>query len=128
MEFVWPATAGEWLAFAGALLFVIVGGALVVAPRPFMRLAGFGSTPSAALVSELRGALGGVWLGLGLAALLLMQPLIHIALGSAMAFAVLARLLGAAIERRMPPFVILATLFEAVVAAACFAWPLGWVG
>ena len=128
IDFVWPVTSGEWLASLAAFAFIVVGAGLVVAPRLFMRAAGFGaSVADPTATSEIRGAVGGVWLGLGLAALLLMQPLIHLALGAGMACAVIARLIGVLIERRMPPFVILATLFEATIALACLAWPLGWV-
>ena len=128
MELVWPATAGEGLAFLTALATFLIGLFITVAPATFMGWIGLGGARGVAGgVSEVRSALGGMWTGLGLAALLLAQPLVYLALAVAFLGVTLARIAGMAAERRTTPAIALATLFEAASAFCAAAWPLGWI-
>lgn len=123
IEFNLPFTSGEWYAFIVAVLVMLIGVAIMVAPRPAMGFLGL--APDAAHpegVSEIRAALGGLWAGLGLAAILLAQPLVYIALGLALAFAVIGRIISIVADGSFGKHCVAATVLE----AACAFFPLAY--
>ncbi len=130
IEFVQPQTVGEWMAWLTALACVLVGFWVMLMPRTFLRLLKLApSDGTSEGISQFRGAFGGFWVGLGIAALLLHpQPLIYLAIGFAFAFAVVGRLLTILINRSFSPFVAVAIVFEAVSAFFTLAYALAWIG
>lgn len=126
LQFFAPQSTGEWLAALAAAATFLVGLALMIAPRRMMGLVGL-SAGSPAGISEIRGAFGGSWAGLGLAALLLAQPLVYLALGMAYAVAVSGRLLSFAADRALSARVVILTAVEALMAFALIAYPLRWI-
>ncbi|MEN0041107.1 MAG: DUF4345 domain-containing protein, partial [Pseudomonadota bacterium] len=77
IEFAWPMSTGEWLAFLTGLATFLIGVALMVIPRRFMHVLGLAPREGTNNgVSEVRGPFGGMWAGLGLASILLAQPLV----------------------------------------------------
>ncbi|MEM9734088.1 MAG: DUF4345 family protein [Pseudomonadota bacterium] len=119
IEFAMPLSTGEWLAFLTALATFLIGLGLMLFPRPFM--AWLGLAPRVGTnngVSEVRGPFGGMWAGLGLAALLLAQPLVYVALGTAFVFCLLGRFYSFIVDRTFNIHCVVATLFE--VASAVF--------
>ncbi|MEC9343180.1 MAG: DUF4345 domain-containing protein [Pseudomonadota bacterium] len=90
LAFPWPASPGEWLAWLSAALTALAGLAVILAPGPAMRVLSRhggdgGSGPG--------GLAGGFLLGAGLAAMLLAQPLVYLALGLSWAGACLGHAL-----------------------------------
>lgn len=85
----WPTSPGAWMAAISAAMAACVG--LVLALQPVLHF----RRGSGAVAPELACALGGGFcLGLGLAAILLDQPLIHLSLGACWALAATSALLG----------------------------------
>jgi len=125
IELAFPFSTGEWLAWLTALATVLIGFALMVVPRSFMNLLGL--APKAGTqngVSEVRGPFGGMWVGMGLACLLLAQPLVYLALGLAFAFAVIGRLISFVFDRTFNIHCCVATVFEALSAFFPIAYAL----
>ena len=88
----------EWLPRVGAMLQLLIGVVGFFKPRAFteqMQLVM--STPMA--VSEVRTVFGGLNLGVALAALLMNQPVVYMALGTAWFFGLLARFYSMAVDR-----------------------------
>lgn len=80
--FPWPTTNGEWLAWASAAFTILFGLILMFAPGLSLRLMRLRTTeahPEA--VAAARSTMAGFYLGAGLCALLLAQPLIYMTLG-----------------------------------------------
>ena len=119
IEFAWPMSTGEWLAFLTGLATFLIGVALMVIPRGFMHVLGLAPREDTNNgVSEVRGPFGGMWAGLGLASILLAQPLVYLALGVAFAFCVIGRIISFAADRTFNIHCVVATLFE--IASAVF--------
>ncbi len=88
----------DWLPQVGALLQLLIGVVGFFKPRAFteqMQLVM--STPMA--VSEVRTVFGGLNLGVGLAALLMHEPLVYMALGMAWFFGLLARFYSMVVDK-----------------------------
>lgn len=95
LAFPWPFSRGEWLAWSSAAITVLIGLALFLAPRTGLRLLGLRAAPERpAAVAEARATMAGFHLGLGLACILLAQPLLYLALGASWAFAAFGRLIS----------------------------------
>lgn len=125
IEFTLPYSTGEWLAFLTALATVLIGLCLMLFPRPMMHWLGLAPRPSSNNgVSEVRGPFGGMWVGFGLAALVLAQPLVYLALGAAFAFAVVGRLYSFVIDRTFNIHCVVATFFEVLSAFFPIAYGL----
>jgi hypothetical protein len=78
----WPTTNGEWLAAASAAVTVLLGLVFMFAPRISLKMLRLQTTethPEA--VASARATMAGFYLGAGLCALLLAQPLIYMTLG-----------------------------------------------
>lgn len=100
MDFALPVETGEQLAFGAAAFVVLAGLMMLLAPRFSLRLLGFeppatGSAP----YSEMRSSFGGLHVGLGISAILVAQPFVYFALGSAFAVAAFGRLLSILTDR-----------------------------
>ncbi|MEP1208516.1 MAG: DUF4345 family protein [Rhizobiaceae bacterium] len=117
IEIVFPDDWSERLAWLTALTTILVGLIMMLFPRTFAQFLGLavrGDTNKG--VSELRGAFGGMWLGLGIACILLAQPFTYFALGLAFLGAVLGRLISIVFDRAYGPHCLIATLIEALGA------------
>lgn len=85
-SFPWPLSHGEWLAWWAAAATVVLGLLVMFAPRLSLRLLGLEAARRGALVMP-RCLIGGFYVGFGMAAILLAQPFIYLALGAAWAVA-----------------------------------------
>jgi hypothetical protein len=101
IEFVWPLTNGEWLAWISAFYLVINGMLKLLIPRwwlNFFRMRIISDNPQA--VALMRGPMGGGNVGLGIAVLILHpQPLLYLALGSMFVFMAIGRLISIMIDK-----------------------------
>ncbi|HEV7254102.1 MAG TPA: DUF4345 domain-containing protein [Mesorhizobium sp.] len=127
LAFPWPTTNGEWLAWTAAALTALWGLVHLIAPRLALRAAGLSTLPDRpAALAHARGPMAGFYLGLGLSALLLAQPLLHMTLGFAWAFSAFGRLIGMLSDgagvRNLALFVL-----EVLLAALPLAFVFGFV-
>jgi hypothetical protein len=127
MEFYFPATTGEQMAFVGAVATVLLGLFLMLAPRVWMGLTGLSSSEGRRDgASELR-SMGGLLAGFGLAALLLAQDFIYFALGAGFALAALGRVLSLVLDGAIGSRKILLLIVYLVLAALPLAYVFQWV-
>lgn len=95
MEFYIPKETGEFLAFCAAVTTVLLGLAIFLAPGLSFRMLGLAQREGRrGALAEARSTIGGFHLGVGLAAVLLAQPMVYLALGSAFALAFFGRILS----------------------------------
>lgn len=104
MEFAfpWPYSQGEWLAWASALVTVLLGFVAMFAPRlrlRALRLREIEEHPEA--LAESRAQLGGFYIGIGIAAILFAQPFVYMALGFGWGMALFGRLLSVLSDRAL---------------------------
>lgn len=121
VPFTWP----ERIACISALITVLFGICLLVAPSFSLKLLRLQTLPDVpGAVSEARGTMAGFYLGVGILALLLQQPLLFLALGAGWAFTAFGRLVSMFSDPRLlggfNTFNIGSIIFEAGLAAAAF--------
>ncbi len=116
----------EWLAWLSAVITTFLGLGFLLFPKSMMRLTGLAIVEgSRDGVSEVRSAVGGMLTGLGLAVLVLHpQPLMYMALGTALFFVVLGRIISLVFNGAISPFIVVATLVEGAMAFFSFAYVL----
>lgn len=123
-----PATAGEWLAWASALITIMFGLICLFTPRltfRILRLRTAEGVPEA--VSESRATMSGFYLGVGLLAILFNQPFIWLVLGAGWAFTAFGRLVSIVLDRGNTSFNWISIAMEAALAVMPLAYALGYV-
>jgi len=113
IEIVFPEDWSERMAFFVAAITVLIGLAAMVMPKrigQFMGLAQLAGSRHG--LSEIRGPIGGMWVGVGLACLLLGQPFSYFVLGLGYAFAVVGRFISMVFDRAWTPYCLIATVVE----------------
>lgn len=124
LAFPWPFSQGEWLAWISAAVTVLFGLAAFFAPRLTLRL--LGRQPErAGAAGEPRATIAGFYLGLGLCAILLAQPLIYLALGASWAMTAFGRLIALLSDRGNAAYGWIAFLVAIVLAALPLLFVLG---
>ncbi len=93
--FPWPLSFGEWLAWSCAVFTILVGLFLLFAPETGLRMFRLQTRPDhPEAVAAARANLAGFYLGLGIACVLLAQPLLYLALGLCWALTGFGRLVS----------------------------------
>lgn len=129
MEFYPPMTPGEWVQTVAAIITTLIGLALLVAPGFFLPMArGRQSASFVQTATTTRAHLAGFLLGLGLAALLLQQPLIYLALGISWGFSALGQILSLLLDRNLSTANIVALILKFILSACLIASVLGFFG
>ncbi len=128
IEFYWPTTQGEWLAWSAAFVTICFGLLLLFAPRLSLRILRLQTAPNhPEAVSEARATMAGFYLGLGICALLFAQPLIYLALGAGWAFTAFGRIISMMSDRGMTLYNLVSVVIEVLLAAAPLLYGLGWI-
>ncbi|MCY0151307.1 DUF4345 family protein [Hoeflea alexandrii] len=128
MEFYWPTTQGEWLAWSSALVTILFGLMLLFAPRLSLRILRLQTLPDhPEAVSEARATMAGFYLGVGLCAMLFAQPLIYLAIGAGWAFTAFGRIISMMSDRGVTFFNLASVVIEILLAAAPLLYGLGWI-
>ncbi|APO76619.1 hypothetical protein AM571_CH03837 [Rhizobium etli 8C-3] len=125
MEFYFPETFAEQLAFCSAAFTALAGLVIMFAPGYAMQL--FGLQPRGERrdgFAEQR-AVGGFYLGFGLAAIMLAQDFIYMALGAAFAMAAFARIVSLLSDKGSTVLNYLLLVVQIVLAALPLAYSLG---
>jgi cytochrome c biogenesis protein CcdA len=130
MEFAfpWPVTQGEWLAWASAAVTVLLGLMFFFAPRlsfKALRLRTTETHPEA--VAAARATMSGFYLGLGLCAILLAQPLLYMALGFSWLFTAFGRLVSILSDRGNTLYNWVFVLVDLVLAALPLGFAFGFL-
>ena len=95
LSFPWPMSQGEWLAWISAAVTVLLGVFFLFAAGTGLKALRLQTAPAyPQALAEVRGRVAGFYLGLGLSAILLAQPLIYMALGFSWAFTAFGRLVS----------------------------------
>lgn len=117
IEITFPDQWPERFAWLTAMTTFLVGLWLMIMPRSAMARLGLASADATPVgVSEVRGAFGGVFAGLGFACILLAQPFTYFALGLAFTFAVIGRVLSMIFDRAFHPQCLFATFIDVLGA------------
>jgi hypothetical protein len=130
MEFAfpWPMSQGEWLAWSSAVVTLLLGLLLFLAPGLGFRILRLQVKPEkAAAIAEGRGRMSGFYLGVGLCCILLAQPLLYMALGFSWLFTAFGRLLSMMSDGANTPFNWVSIVVELVLAALPLAFAFGFV-
>lgn len=122
MEFYFPEQFGEQLAFAAATVTALLGLVVLLAPGLGLRLLSLQPIAAAGL-AEARSTIGGFYLGFGVAAIMLAQDWIYLALGAAFAAALFGRILSLLVDRAFGLKTLLPLLLQLVLGGL----PLGYV-
>jgi hypothetical protein len=126
MELYFPTELGEQLAFCAAAFTALVGLFMMFAPGYAYRLFGLEVREGRRGAYAESRSVGGFYLGFGLAAILLAQPMIYMALGAAFALAAFGRLLSLMSDRGGGAMVNLLLLaVQAVLAALPLLYAFG---
>ncbi len=124
IEFYQPQSTGEWLAFASAIVAILAGLAAIFVPA---RWAGHAvATADPVLAGAMRAA-GGFPLGLGLASIILAQPLVYLALGAGWLLAAVGRAVGLVADRTSPASAVARLAADVVLALLPLAYVFGYV-
>ena len=131
MEFAfpWPATQGEWGAWASALVTVAFGLILLFAPHlafRLLRLKTRDDRPHA--IAEARSTMAGFYLGLGICCVLLgNQPFLYMALGASWGFTAFGRIVSMMSDQGNTPYNWVSLAVEIVLAGLPLAFAFGLV-
>ena len=128
IEFYWPTTQGEWLAWSSALVTILFGLMLLFAPRlslKILRLQTLPDHPEA--VSEARATMAGFYLGVGICAMLFAQPLVYLALGGGWALTAFGRIISMMSDRGVTFYNLVSVVIEILLAAGPLLYGLGWI-
>ena len=125
MEFYFPETFGEQLAFCAAAFTALAGFVIMFAPGYAMRL--FGLQPRGERrdgFAEQR-SIGGFYLGFGLSAVMLAQDFIYMALGAAFAMAAFARVVSLLSDKGSTALNYLLLVVQVALAALPLGYSVG---
>jgi len=128
LAFPWPGSQGEWLAWTCAAVTVLLGAVLLFAPGLSFRMLRLAPKPERAeAYAAARANMAGFYLGLGLSALLLAQPLLYLALGFSWLFTAFGRIVSMMSDRGTGIANWLWLAFDLVMAALALGFSLGFV-
>ena len=128
MEFYIPTETGEFLAFCAALVAAAIGLVFLFAPGLAFRAIGLDLREGRrGGYAEARSVMGGFPMGLGLAAVLLAQPMVYLALGAAFALAAFGRVLSMLSDGGNTIFNWAYLLVQIVLAALPLAYVFGMI-
>lgn len=130
MEFAfpWPLSPGEWMAWSCAILTVLIGLFLLFAPTSGLRLYRLQTLPEhPEAVASARANMAGFQLGLGLACVLLAQPLLYIALGLSWALTGFGRLVSMLSDDGNTLYNWISLAIEIILALAALLFAFGLV-
>ncbi len=130
MEFAfpWPVTQGEWLAWSAAAITVLLGAVLLFAPGLSFRLMRLAPRPERSeAYAAARANMAGFYLGLGLSALLLAQPLLYMALGFSWLFTAFGRIVSMMSDRGTGLSNWIWLAFDLLLACLALLFALGFV-
>lgn len=130
MQFSLPLTQADWLPFSVACVTALFGLVALFAPRVVLKALRLDTAPAhPEAVAEIRGTLGGFWLGTGLVTILFYdQPFVQWMMGAVWLFAAFGRLVSILADAGSTPFNWAILILKAVLAGLCLAPTFGLIG
>lgn len=121
MQFSLPLSQADWLVFLVAAVTALLGLLALFAPRLVMAALRLDTSPAhPEAVAEIRGTLGGFWLGTGIVALLFYdQPFVQWTIGAVWLFAAFGRLVSILADSGSTPVNWAVLAVKIAFAAAC---------
>ncbi|MEO5759975.1 MAG: DUF4345 family protein [Mesorhizobium sp.] len=126
--FPWPMSQGEWAAWSSAVVTLVFGLLMFLAPRigfKIMRIQPVPEKPEA--IAEGRSAMAGFYLGVGICCILLAQPLIYMTLGFCWLFSAFGRLLAMMSDGANTPYNWVSVVIELALAVPSLAFAFGFL-
>ncbi|SKA20610.1 DUF4345 domain-containing protein [Consotaella salsifontis] len=129
MQFVLPQSLADWLPFAAALVTVLYGLWVLIAPgMAFQTIGERDRRYHARSLASARGDIGGFHLGVGLMVLAMYdQPFLQLALGAGWLIAAFGRLVSLAADRSFAFENAVRLLVSLALAGLSLAPPLGYL-
>jgi cytochrome c biogenesis protein CcdA len=128
MEIYWPASQGEWFAWASALVTIVFGLIFLFAPRTAFRIIRITTHPDhPEALAEGRGTMAGFYLGLGICCILFAQPLVWVALGVSWGFTAFGRLISMMSDNGNTMYNWISVVIEILLAAMPLAFAFGYI-
>lgn len=128
IEFYWPSSSGEWLAWCSAVITIVFGLLLFFAPRYSLGLLRLRTSPDhPEAVAEVRGTMAGFYFGLGISCILFTQPFLYLALGASWGFTAFGRLVSMMIDRGNTLFNRISIIIELLLAVLPLAYVFGYI-
>ena len=129
IEYYPPVSTGEWIGAISALITASIGLIMLVFPGQILRATNIKNESTEALVKmAVRSHPAGLLIGLGLAAFLLQQPLIYLALGISWGFSAIGQVLAMLIHKNILPTYIVSFLVKAMLSMLTTLAALGYFG
>ncbi len=131
IEFYPPVSTGEWAQVIGAALTVLIGLLLLFLPGIFLQMtAGVvgssGESVDRQAKIAVRAHLSGLLLGIGVAVLLLQQPLLYLALGISWGFAAFSQIISMLADRNYSTSNFVLLIIKSSIAAVLVLSVLGY--
>ena len=126
MELYFPAELPERLAFLAAVVVAAFGLLTMLFPARLLRAGGLVTGEVTSVGFGATRSIGGLHLGLGLAAIALAQDFTYLMLGSALGFAALGRLLSLFLDRGRMAINTLVLIVQLTLAALPLGYVLGY--
>jgi uncharacterized membrane protein HdeD (DUF308 family) len=127
-EFPWPTSNGEWLAWSSAAVTILFGLIMLFLPKIGLRILRLQTAPEhPEALAEARATMSGFYLGLGIACVLLAQPLLYLALGFSWLFTAFGRIVSMLSDRGNTLYNWISVVIELVLAGLPLAFSLGFV-
>lgn len=128
IQIYWPATSGEWVAFASAAAAALWGLTVLLFPRPalgMLALRDLAGRREAVVLA--RGPVAGFPLALGVLSILFAQPFLYMALGASIAAAAAGRMISIGFDGANTPRNGILLLAELALAGGPLAYALGYL-
>lgn len=128
LAFPWPVSQGEWLAWSVAAATLVFGLMMLFAPRLTLKLLRLQATPNhPEAVGEARATMSGFYIGVGLACILLAQPLLYLTLGLCWALTAFGRVVSMLSDNGSTVVNWIWLVLEIALAVLALAFALGFV-
>ncbi|QRM53425.1 DUF4345 domain-containing protein [Sinorhizobium sp. BG8] len=127
MEFYVPTETGEFLAFSAAVVTALIGLLGLFAPGLALRLSGLELRDSNSEGLAAARSIGGFHAGLAIAALLLAQSWIYLAMGGAFALAAFGRILSMMSDRSFGVKSLILLFVQGILAGLPLAYVFGFL-
>ena len=128
IDFYFPASFGEWCAFASALITIGFGFLLLLMPRLSLRILRLQTLPNVpSAISESRATMAGFYLGVGFCCIFFMQPFLYLALGAGWLITAFGRIISIILDNGNSRYNWISCLVEVLLGLLPILYFLGMI-
>ncbi len=129
IEYYPPVTTSEWIQAIAAAMTFLIGFLFLLVPKFALRMSGQANESiDGGARTAVRSHLSGVLMGFGMAALLLQQPLLYLALGAGWGFATVTQIVSIVVDANRTAASFITLMVKAVIASFVVLSVLGYFG